>query len=95
MDGMTARPWRAPGLLCAAAGATERDAGLASGINTAAFQLGGALGVAVATSVVRTGFRAVFDVSAGIALAGAVVAGLLLMAAGRRRVSESEKVRVP
>ncbi|TDB84193.1 MFS transporter [Actinomadura sp. KC216] len=77
--------------VAALSGASERDSGLASGLNTAAFQLGGALGVAVASTVLvsRTGavpgFRAAFDTSPGIALAGALIAGLLLARPPLRR----------
>ncbi|TMR00404.1 MFS transporter [Actinomadura soli] len=80
--------------VAALSGATERDSGLASGLNTAAFQLGGALGVAVASTVAVSragavpGFRAAFDTSAGIALAGVAIAGLLLARPRRRRVPE-------
>lgn len=86
--------------VAALSGATERDSGLASGLNTAAFQLGGALGVAVAATVVASradalsGFRAAFDTSAMITLAGVAVAGLLLAMPARRRVPEPEKVKV-
>ncbi|RFS86781.1 MFS transporter [Actinomadura spongiicola] len=83
--------------VAALSAATDRDSGLASGLNTAAFQLGGALGVAVASTVgSRTGtvdgFRTAFDTAAGIALAGAVIAGLLLATPRRRRVSEPTEV---
>jgi MFS family permease len=63
------------------------EAGVASGINTAAFQIGGALGVAVASTVVfghvgaatdpqtlTSGFRLSFGVSAGFAALGLAVA---------------------
>ncbi|WP_149260502.1 MFS transporter [Actinomadura sp. K4S16] len=89
------------GSVAALAGATEGDAGLASGINTAAFQFGGAFGVAVASTAVLSwadvaepaaGFRAAFAASAGIALAGAVVAVALLKTPARRRVPEPVKV---
>ncbi|WP_141579401.1 MFS transporter [Actinomadura sp. WMMA1423] len=89
------------GSVAALAGAADGDAGLASGINTAAFQLGGAVGAAVATTALLSwtdgtgpaaGYRAAFDVSAGIALAGAVAAVALLKAPARRRVPEPVKV---
>jgi MFS family permease len=91
------------GSVAALAGSTDGDAGLASGINTAAFQLGGAFGVAVASTAILSwtdgtgpaaGFRAAFDVSAGIALAGVLAAGVLLAGPARRRVPEPEKVNV-
>ncbi|MFB4302094.1 MFS transporter [Actinomadura sp. NTSP31] len=94
------------GSVAALAGAGDGDAGLASGINTAAFQLGGAFGVAAASTAILSwtdgtgaaaltrGFRGAFDVSAGIALAGALVAGVLLAAPARRTVPEPERVTV-
>jgi EmrB/QacA subfamily drug resistance transporter len=43
--------------IAALAGVTEDEAGLASGLNNTAFQLGGALGVAVATTVAVSGIH--------------------------------------
>jgi MFS family permease len=94
------------GAVAALAGSAGGDAGLASGINTASFQLGGAFGVAAASTAVLSwtdgtgpaaltaGFRGAFDVSAGIALAGALVAGVLLATPARRTVPEPERVTV-
>ena len=45
-------------------------------------------------AALTAGFRGAFDVSAGIALAGALVAGVLLAAPARRTVPEPEQVRV-
>ncbi len=71
------------GPVAALSGVRERDSGLASGINTAAFQLGGALGVAVASTVVLAshGFGAGFAVTAGLGLLGVLVAVALLSGA--------------
>jgi hypothetical protein len=38
-------------LVAALAGVAERESGLASGLNTTALQIGGALGVAIVTTV--------------------------------------------
>ncbi|MEV4754533.1 MFS transporter [Micromonospora sp. NPDC049559] len=76
----------------ALAGVRERDAGLASGINSAAFQLGGAFGVAIVSSVAATevlapsdsllslnsAVRAGFAACVGFAVVGLVLALLLL-----------------
>ncbi|MGY6022554.1 MFS transporter [Streptomyces spinosirectus] len=98
-----------PGLgACAVAGATaaltgvrEADSGVASGINTAAFQIGGAFGVAVVTSValswtngpdrlaaLTTGYRAGFAACVVLAASGLVCALLLL-----RRSSDQKRAR--
>ncbi|MFD7444966.1 MFS transporter [Streptomyces sp. NPDC059909] len=77
------------------AGVAEQESGLASGLNTASFQIGGAFGVAVLSTVAvpRTGaadplaaltegFRTDFAASIGFSAAGLLVALLLL---GRAR----------
>jgi EmrB/QacA subfamily drug resistance transporter len=78
----------------ALAGVAEEESGLASGLNNTAFQLGGALGVAIATSVavssttaspdrlvaLTEGFQAAF-----LACLAFPVLGLLLVALGSRR----------
>lgn len=77
--------------VAALAGVRDRDAGVASGTNTAAFQLGGALGAAVVTTVTVThtveaaglegltaGFQAGFVTCAALAAAGLFVAVSLL-----------------
>jgi len=72
-------------------GVAEGDAGLASGLNNAAFQIGGALGSAVVTSVALSqavgsdpvaalteGYRSAFAASIAFAALGLVVAIALL-----------------
>lgn len=79
------------GAIAALTGVREQDSGVASGINTAAFQIGGAFGVAVVTSValtwtdgpdllaaLTTGYRAAFLACAALATAGLICALLLL-----------------
>ena len=78
------------------ADAGEADAGLASGLNNASFQIGGAVGVAILSSVVvsqahgadpltalTNGFQSAFATAIVFAVAGAVFAGALL---GRPRL---------
>jgi len=87
-----------PVALVAAAltGVTPADAGIASGINVAAFQVGGALGVAVVSTIIAgnmaatpgpagalAGFHAGMAACAGFGVAGLVVAFALLRR-GRR-----------
>lgn len=87
--------------IAALTGVAERESGLASGINTAAFQIGGALGVAVVTTVavshtvgsgrlvaLTEGFGAGFLACAVLAVAGALLA-LVLLRRPRRRVEGS------
>jgi EmrB/QacA subfamily drug resistance transporter len=72
-------------------GVSERDAGVASGLNNAAFQIGGALGSAVATTVavseavgpdaataLTEGFQAAFAAAIAFAALGLLCAVLLL-----------------
>ncbi|NGN70040.1 MFS transporter [Streptomyces sp. A7024] len=78
------------GSIAALTGVPERDSGVASGINQAAFQVGGAFGVAVVTSVavsyangetaeqLTNGYQAGFTASAVLAAAGVAVALLVL-----------------
>ncbi|MHC3472755.1 MFS transporter [Streptomyces sp. 7R007] len=79
------------GAIAALTGVGERESGVASGINTAAFQIGGAFGVAVATSVavsytsgpdrlaaLTAGYRAAFTACVVLALAGVVCALVVL-----------------
>jgi predicted MFS family arabinose efflux permease len=77
------------------AGVAERESGLASGLNNAAFQIGGALGSAVVTTVaishaggksltaLTDGFQAAFAAAAVFAVTG-LVAAILLLGAPRR-----------
>jgi MFS family permease len=72
------------------AGVAEQESGLASGLNTSAFQIGGALGSAVVTTVavshadgsspaaLTEGFQAAFAVAAIVAAMGIVAAIALL-----------------
>ncbi|MFC8513335.1 MFS transporter [Streptomyces sp. NPDC057257] len=79
------------GAIAALTGAGERESGVASGINTAAFQIGGAFGVAVVTSVaishtgvtggpaaLTMGYRAAFTACVVLAATGMACALLLL-----------------
>jgi EmrB/QacA subfamily drug resistance transporter len=81
------------GAIAALTGVAERESGVASGINTAAFQIGGAFGVAVVTSValfhtvgperlvaLTEGYRAGF--TACVVLAAAALACALVMLPG-------------
>jgi len=85
--------------VAALTGVAEQDAGLASGINTAAFQIGGALGVAIVSSVAASytvgseplvaltgGFRAGFAACVVLAIIGTLLALLLLRRPRGRRV---------
>ena len=87
-----------PATIAALAGVPERDAGVASGTNTAAFQLGGALGAAVATTIVASeaagadrlqaltdGAQATFAACAVFAAAALAAAIALLRPAGGPR----------
>jgi hypothetical protein len=86
------------GSIASLTGVAERDAGLASGLNNASFQIGGAVGVAVLSSVavsgahggdslaaLTEGYQAAFAVGIAVAVLGMVAAGLLL---GRSREPE-------
>lgn len=79
------------GSVAALTGVGERESGVASGINTAAFQIGGAFGVAVVTSVALShsggperlaalteGYRSAFTACAALAAAGLACALVLL-----------------
>lgn len=75
------------GSIAALAGIAEETAGLASGTNTAAFQIGGAIGAAIVTTVAATqgdasaaltdGYRAAFAACVGFALVGLLATVLL------------------
>ncbi|WP_128803993.1 MULTISPECIES: MFS transporter [unclassified Streptomyces] len=93
------------GAIAALTGVREQDSGVASGINTAAFQIGGAFGVAVVTSVALTwtdgpdqlaaltgGYRAAFLACAALATAGLACALLLLR---RGSTPDSQEDRSP
>jgi EmrB/QacA subfamily drug resistance transporter len=83
------------GSIASLTGVAESEAGLASGLNNASFQIGGAVGVAILSSVavsgthgassltaLTDGYQAAFAAAIAIAALGMVAAGLLL---GKRR----------
>jgi EmrB/QacA subfamily drug resistance transporter len=83
------------GSIASLTGVAESESGLASGLNNASFQIGGAVGVAVLSTVavsaadgadplaaVTDGYRSAFAVAIAVAALGAVAAFALL---GRRR----------
>jgi EmrB/QacA subfamily drug resistance transporter len=83
------------GSIASLTGVAESEAGLASGLNNASFQIGGAVGVAILSTVavsgahgaeslsaLTDGFQSAFAVAIAIGALGMVAAGLLL---GRRR----------
>jgi EmrB/QacA subfamily drug resistance transporter len=88
------------GSIASLTGVAETEAGLASGLNNASFQIGGAVGVAILSTVavsgahganpvaaLTNGYQSAFAVAIAIAALGAVAAGLLL---GRSRAPEPE-----
>jgi EmrB/QacA subfamily drug resistance transporter len=92
------------GSIASLTGVAETEAGLASGLNNASFQIGGAVGVAILSTVgvsgahgadplaaLTDGFRSAFAVAIVIAALGAVAAALLL---GGRRAPEPERKAV-
>jgi predicted MFS family arabinose efflux permease len=85
------------GSIASLSGVPERDAGVASGLNSAAFHVGGAIGIAIMAAVALTqgtganpglaavdGFNKAFIASAFFAVAGLLVA-LTLLGPLRRR----------
>ena len=83
------------GSIASLTGVAESDAGLASGLNNASFQIGGAVGVAILSTVavsgaggvvslaeLTDGYRSAFAAAIAVAALGVVAAGLLL--GGRR-----------
>jgi EmrB/QacA subfamily drug resistance transporter len=88
------------GSIASLTGVAETEAGLASGLNNASFQIGGAVGVAILSTVavsgahgadrlaaLTAGFQSAFAVAIAFAVLGAAAAALLL---GRRREPEPE-----
>jgi EmrB/QacA subfamily drug resistance transporter len=88
------------GSIAALTGVGERDSGVASGIQTAAFQIGGAFGVAVVTSAsvshtvgterlaaLTAGHQAAFTACVALAVAG-IGCALVLLRAPRSRTAE-------
>ena len=91
------------GSIASLTGVAESDAGLASGLNNASFQIGGAVGVAILSTVAVSGgagslpalvdgYRSAFAVAIVVAVLGALAAGLLL---GSRRGSAPAVVTEP
>src|SRR4051812_5879895 len=93
------------GSIASLTGVAETEAGLASGLNNASFQIGGAVGVAILSTVavsgadgagglaaLTDGYRAAFAVAIAIAALGATAAALLL---GRRRAPQPAPVADP
>ena len=87
------------GSIASLTGVAETEAGLASGLNNASFQIGGAVGVAILSSVALSGahgaesltaltdgYRSAFGVAIVVAALGMAAAGLLL---GRGRAAEA------
>lgn len=78
------------GAIAAVAGVTEDRSGLASGLNNASFQIGGALGIAIVSTVsvssdtLIDGFRAGFVVAIGFPVLALTAAVLLLGPVSRR-----------
>ena len=85
------------GSIASLTGVAASEAGLASGLNNASFQIGGAVGVAILSSVafsgahgaaslpaLTDGYRAAFAVAIAVAVLGMVVAGVLLGRSGAR-----------
>jgi hypothetical protein len=93
------------GSIASLTGVAERDAGLASGLSSASFQIGGAVGVAILSTVavsgargadplaaLTNGYQSAFAVAIAVAALGAVAAALLL---GRRSEPEPGLVGEP
>jgi MFS family permease len=83
------------GSIASLAGVADTEAGLASGLNNASFQIGGAVGVAILSTVavsgahgpdplaaLTAGYRSAFTAAIAVAVVGVAAAGLLF---GRRR----------
>src|SRR5688500_6210461 len=83
------------GSIASLTGVSESEAGLASGLNNASFQIGGAIGVAILSTfavsgaqggaslaALTEGYRSAFAAASAVALVGVAVAALQL---GRRR----------
>jgi MFS family permease len=88
------------GSIASLTGVAESEAGLASGLNNASFQIGGAVGVAILSTVavsgaqgadplaaLTEGYQSAFAVAIAVAALGALAASLLL---GRSRAPEPD-----
>jgi EmrB/QacA subfamily drug resistance transporter len=93
------------GSIASLTGVAESDAGLASGLNNASFQIGGAVGVAIVSSVavsgadgagslaaLTDGYQSAFAAAIAVAALGMVAAGLLL---GKRRERDAVAEAAP
>jgi MFS family permease len=94
------------GSIASLTGVAESEAGLASGLNNASFQIGGAVGVAILSTVavsgahgadslaaVTVGYRSAFAVAIAVAALGMVAASLLVgrtRAPGLETLAEAE-----
>jgi EmrB/QacA subfamily drug resistance transporter len=91
------------GSIASLTGVAEAEAGLASGLNNASFQIGGAVGVAILSTVavsgahgsdpllaLTNGCRSAFAAAAVVAALGVVAAVLLLGRRERARVADAE-----
>ena len=90
------------GSIASLTGVAETEAGLASGLNNASFQIGGAVGVAILSTVavsgahgaaspaaLTDGYQSAFAVAIAVAALGVVAAGLLLGTRSERERSPS------
>jgi EmrB/QacA subfamily drug resistance transporter len=91
------------GSIASLSGVAEGDAGLASGMNNASFQIGGAIGTAILSSVaisgaaggsgasaLTAGFQSAFAVAIAFAAIGALAAFVLLRRHGEPAVADAE-----
>lgn len=77
-------------------GIAEEESGLASGINSAAFQIGGAIGIAVVSPVlVGHGFNVGFGVAVGFGVFGLLVALVLLRPKNVVTAEQGDDIAVP
>jgi MFS family permease len=92
------------GSIASLTGVAETEAGLASGLNNASFQIGAAVGVAILSTValsgargadpqaLTAGYQSAFAAAIAVAVLGIVAASLLL---GRRREPEPGAIAKP